>query len=227
MSTLPQSRVGILEFFETHLPLWTADPLIIGLTLEQVTDLQGFTTSARNQWDAAQAARVASKGATEGFYNAIDTLRTAGGAAISEIRAFAKSTANPDVYITAGIPAPASPTPAPPPDAPTNLTITMQTTGEAVLKWKVKQPSPGAEVFTVVHRRLNNTGSFIEFGATGEKTMIDATIPPGTQSVSYVLRARRGDQVSAPSEPVTQFLGIPGNQEGGQGEGQGGLSLAA
>lgn len=221
MGTVPNSRLGTLEFYETHLPLWAADPTIIGLTLEAVTDLQGFVSTARTDYENAQTSRVASKGATEGFYNAIDTLRTAGSGALAEIRAFAKSTGNPGVYITAGIPAPAAPTPAPPPDAPTNLTIALQTTGEAVLKWKVKQPAPGAEVFTVVYRRLNNTGAFTEFGATGEKTAIDATIPPGTQSVSYVLRARRGDQVSGPSEPVTQFLGIPGNQA------EGGLSLAA
>ena len=146
---------------------------------------------------------MASKGATEGFYNAIDTLREAGGAAIGEIRAFARSRQNPDVYIMAGIPAPASPSPVPAPPAPTNLTITMQTTGEAVLRWKVKQPAPGAEIITVVQRRLNAAGPFVEFASTGEKTITDSTIPPGTKSVSYVLRARRGDQMSAPSEPVT------------------------
>src|SRR5690606_13206387 len=132
MSTIPPTRVGALEFFETHLPLWAAAPTTIGLSLEAVTDLQAFVSTARTKWDEAQAARVASKGATEGFYNAIDTLREAGGAAIGEIRAFARSTQNPDVYIAAGIPAPASPSPAPPPSAPTNLTVSMQTTGQAV-----------------------------------------------------------------------------------------------
>lgn len=221
MGTVPNSRLGTLEFYETHLPLWAADPTIVGLTLEAVTALQGFVGTARTTYESAQAARVASKGATEGFYNAIDTLRTAGSGALAEIRAFAKSTANPDVYITAGIPAPAVPSPVPAPDAPTELATTVAMNGEVMLKWKVKQPAPGAEVFTVIYRRLNGAGAFTEFTSTGEKTWIDTTIPPGTQSASYMVRARRGDQVSPASAPVTQFLGIPGNQ----GEGQ--LSLAA
>lgn len=225
MGTVPPSRLGTLEFYETHLPLWAADPLIIGLTLEAVTDLQAVVSTARTAYDNAQTARVASKGATEGFYNAIDTLRTTGSGALAEIRAFAKSTENPDVYITAGIPAPSAPSPVPAPDAPTELNTTVAMNGEVTLKWKAKQPAPGAEVFTVIYRRLNGVGAFTEFTSTGEKTWIDTSIPSGTQSVSYFLRARRGDQVSPASSPLTQFLGIPGNQSQGSGDGE--LSLAA
>jgi hypothetical protein len=32
---------------------------------------------------------------------------------------------------------------------------------------------------------------------------VDSNIPPGTEAVSYVLRARRGDQVSIPSDTVS------------------------
>jgi hypothetical protein len=228
MATLPNSLVARLEFFETRLPMWTADPTLIGLTLEAVTDLQAFTSTARNQWDSAQAARVASKGSTENFYNAMGTLSTAGSAALAEIRAFAKSTQNPDVYAMAGIPSPASPTPAPPPAAPTDITLAPQPNGAIIVKWKITQPAPGAEIQTVVQRRIENTGAWVNLGVTGLKTFTDSSVPGGSQFVSYMLHATRAG-VTGPFSQITSInLGIPGNQ-GAQGQsGQGeGLTLAA
>ncbi|MFG0286169.1 MAG: hypothetical protein ACF8R7_17265 [Phycisphaerales bacterium JB039] len=221
MAIVPPSRVGALEFYETHLPLWTADPTIIGLTLTQVTDLQAAVDTARTQWNNAQAARDASVGATGNFHDAIDTMRTLGSAAIAEIKAYAKTTQNPGVYATAGIPAPATPTPAPAPATPSEITAEVLASGSIRLRWKALQPAPGAEVYTQIQRRLTPTGAFTILGDTGEKEFIDATVPAGTAQAQYQLIAKRGGQMSDPSLPISVLLGVPSN------ESEGGLSLAA
>ena len=212
----------MLSFFEAHVALWANDPTGIGLTAEQVTALSGQTVASRSAHTVAVAARETSKGATTALQNELTQLRDMGGPMINAIRAFAEGSDDPGaVYAAAQIPPPAAPSPAPAPDAPTNITTTVYTTGAVELKWKVKQPRRGAEIFTVIFRQLNKTGPYTEYASTGEKTFVDTNIPPGATAVSYVLRARRGDQVSVPSDTVVQHLGVPGNGE------QQGLSLAA
>jgi hypothetical protein len=223
MTTIPKSREQQINFFEQHLAVWVNDPASIGVTSAAITELNGLTQAARSSFVTVQATRDAAKAATTGYYGATDAMREAGGDVINTIRAFADGADDPaSVYEAAQIPPRAAPSPAPAPDAPTNITTTVYTTGEVELKWKVKQPRPGAEIFTVIYRRLNNAGPYAEFTSTGEKMFVDSTIPAGTQSVSYMLRTRRGDQVSVPSDAVTQHLGVPGN-----GAQQQGLTLAA
>ncbi|MFG0282818.1 MAG: hypothetical protein ACF8R7_00205 [Phycisphaerales bacterium JB039] len=59
-------------------------------------------------------------------------------------------------------------------------------------------------------------------GAVGVRTFTDATVPPGTPSVQYMIRGIRGEKVGPFSEAVTVQVGkTPMNGE------EGGLSLAA
>jgi hypothetical protein len=89
------------------------------------------------------------------------------------------------------------------------------------VKWKITQPAPGAEVQTVLQRRIDNTGAWENVGVTGLKTFTDSTVPTGSQLVTYMLHATRAG-VSGPFSQHTSInLGIPGNQ------GEQGLSLAA
>lgn len=207
MPTLPDSREARITFFEVHLPVWEADPAAIGLDASLVAQLAQETADARAALEGARAARQASKAATQYLYDRSDRMSRTGGAAIDTIRAFAKASGDPEVYTLAQIPAPAAPTPAPAPEAPTDITISLYTTGELRLMWKVTQPARGAEVYTTIARQLDGAGPFIEIASTGEKVYIDAAVPAGTRSVSYVLRARRGAQASRPSAVVTQHLG--------------------
>lgn len=70
-------------------------------------------------------------------------------------------------------------------------------------------------------KRRSGASRALRSSASTSRTL-DSSIRPGTQSVTYMLRTRRGDQVSIPSDAVTQHLGVPGND----GEQQG-LTLAA
>jgi hypothetical protein len=224
MPILPDSRLGQIQFFEDHIPVWSPTPSAIGLSALQVTTITNLTTAARNAFNAAQAARQASTNATTAYYEAVRQMRLFGGDLINSIKAFAEATSNPTVYTTAQIPPNASPTPAPAPAAPKELTTQVENDGSITLKWKVTQPAPGAEVYTVVLRQLNGTGAFTQIGDTGEKTFNDAAVPPGTSRATYMLQAKRGGQSSPFGEPVICFLGVPQDdaEEGGQG-----LQLAA
>lgn len=217
MPVLPPTRLAQIQFFETHLPVWASEPEAIGLTADQVADLQMRTNLARANYEAAQTARENSRNATVGYHQAVDAMRELGGSLINAIKAFAAATGDPKVYTTAQVPPPSPRKPAPPPAAPAEITTTMQKNGAVMLRWKLTQPAPGAETFVSIARQLNGVGEFVLIGTTGEKKFVDEKLPPGTASAVYLLRAHRGGVDSPFSEPVTLYLGIPG---GGTGAGQ-------
>ncbi len=227
MGVVPDTRLGQLEFYEAHLPVWEPNAAAIGLTAGQLTALDTLVIAARNAFDAHQAAKNAAQAATNAWYNAIDAAHENGSNLIAIIKTYATSTSNPNVYSTAQIPPPAAPKPAPPPGAPTEIAATLENNGSITLRWTLTQPAPGASVYTTILRQLNGTGPFVPLGDTGEKEFNDPSVAPGTPKVTYLLQARRagvGGQASPFSEPLTVFLGVPqeGAEEGGQG-----LQLAA
>lgn len=224
MSTIPHTQEGLINFFESHTAVWANDPLAIGLTAEQLAALSGATIAARAALTVAISARDAAKGATTDLHGALDTLRGLGGPAIATIRAFAEGSDDPaSVYATAQIPPRAEPNPAPPPAIPTDVSATVLGDGTIRIRWKAPQPAQGAEIYTQVRRRLNGAGQFTVLGDTGAKTLVDSTVPAGTHKVEYMCIAKRGDQSSDPSQPVSLLLGVPSNGE----QGEGALSLAA
>ena len=222
MSTLPRRKPEAIAYLENRIATWVAEGVNLGLSVDQASALSLAVASASGALDAAEQARAQSRAATITYDAAYDEMRALGSAAIKSIRAYALTTDDPSaVYALAQIPAPADPTPAPAPGAPTGITFTLQSTGAIMLRWKAPQPAPGAEVFTSVSRKLDGQTSFTTVFDTGAKEFLDDTIPPGTANVQYVLRAKRGTQVSAPSSVITIYLGAAGN------DGVQGLSIAA
>jgi hypothetical protein len=212
MATVPASKSEAIQFFEDHVAVWVNDPVAIGLTAQQVTDLTGATLAARSALTVASGAREASKGATTALDGAVDTMRSLGGPAVNAIRAFAEGSADPaSVYAAAQIPPPASPSPAPPPDAPTNLNATLEGNGAITLSWKITRPAPTAQVTTRIYRQLDGAGSFTWVGDTVAKKYTDTALPAGTTSVKYQLQATAGGQDGPFTFPITIQFGS-GNQ---------------
>src|SRR5690606_38555746 len=93
---------------------------------------------------------------------------------------------------------------------PTDIRIALLGDGSLELRWRTRQPAPGAEVYTQIRRQLDGAGPFIPLGATGARPprYIDTTVPAGTRSIAYLLTTRRGAQSS---DPVIQgiLLGRP------------------
>ncbi len=218
MGVVPDTRLGQLEFYEAHLPVWEASPAAIGLTVGQLASLETLVTAARTTYNTQQSARNAARAATNAFYDAIDSAHENGSNLIAIIKTYATSTSNPGVYTAAQIPPPAPPSPAPPPDAPTNPLASLENNGSITVRWNVTRPAPGASVYTTILRQLNGAGAFTPLGDTGEKQFNDPTVPPGTPKVTYLLQARRAGPAggSSPfSEPLTVFLGVPTDSEAG------------
>ncbi|MDQ7014451.1 MAG: hypothetical protein Q9O74_11230 [Planctomycetota bacterium] len=87
MAVLPGSLLAQIEFLEQCIATWAAE---VG--------------AARVACNASLVARISSRDSTVRFYNATSTMAATGRGLIKEIKAFAQSTGDDDVYADASIP---------------------------------------------------------------------------------------------------------------------------
>ncbi|MEX2218249.1 MAG: hypothetical protein WD749_05765 [Phycisphaerales bacterium] len=222
MGNVPKTRLGKIEWYESHIAPWTANAVAIGLTAETVAALGSATENARSAYAAHLAARQSAEVATQNFYELVRTMHNAPGAGadmIQTIKTFAETTANPEVYTLAEIPPPASPSTVPPPALPTSFRVEIGQDGNLIIRWKASNPAGSAGTAYIVERRLNSAGAYAFLGAAGgDKTFDDTTIPAGTAQVDYRVRGQRSG-VSGPAAVWTVRFGVGG--------GGGGLTIAA
>jgi hypothetical protein len=200
MGVLNQTRLTNLEFFEAHVPVWTAaPPPSIGLTAAQTTDLDTKTKACRTSYTALVAARSAAKNATQVFYDKYNIMLNSGRADIGLIKAYAESQTNPAaVYTAAQIPPPAAPGPGPIPTQPDNFIVGLNPDGSIKLTWKAVGDG---NTFWMVRRKLAGEGTFSFIGGSGGKSFTDLTIPAGTSSMEYTVFGQRGT-VNGPESNV-------------------------
>ena len=249
MTTVPDTRRGKIEFYETHLAPWTMGAASIGLTPESVAALAALTAAARAAFDAAAAARQAAMAATQDFHNKVRAMHAGPGAGadmIAAIRNFAQATNNPNVYVLAQIPAPAKPrvTPPPPPGTPSQFRVGLLQNGALELTWKCNNPDGTVGTIYEIKRRIappaggSPAGAFTFIGTTGVKSFTDETLPAGSGSqVTYQVTAVRSTSRGNPAQFTVNFgtggtsgVGVGGATlavEGGQVGGTGGAKLAA
>lgn len=209
MGVLPNSRLARVEFFEAHDPVWAATapgPGVgtIGLTSAQVTAQVTKVTDARTKYNAMIAAREAAKAATLAFYNSEDAMTLSGAGLISTIKAFAEATVNPNVYVLAQIPAPAAPQPYGAPTNPTAVGAFLENDGSVTLSWK--GTLFGGQFYSI-WRQLWGSQDWVQVGTVAAKKFTDAVVPAGIVAATYQVKAHRGSQASAGSEPVTVLFG--------------------
>lgn len=220
MSVLPSTRRDRLTWFQNRLALWTANADAIGLSDSQVDDLAQLLGSASSALSASDIARATSKSRTLDFHGAADELSTFGAGLIKAIKAKAATEDNAGIYSLANIPAPASPSPAPPPPMPTNVETDVKNNGSVKITWKFKNNATSPVSFQI-RRQLNEEGQYQILTSTAKRKFIDTAVAPGTKSVSYMIRAIRGDHTSPDSEAVTAYFGYV------VGDGAGDLHIAA
>jgi hypothetical protein len=206
MAILPEPINERIQWFEQRINSWLAAPAAVGLSAAQCTALKNAIVAARVAYDAAQLARIASKNATIGQKTAVTTMTDLGSDSLRFIKAFAEAAANPDaVYQAASVPPPAPPTPPGPPVPPTDVTADPNADGTVTIKWK---GSTAYQTFFTVWRRVGNSTQWLQIGSVATKSFVDASVPPGSPTVTYALRAQRNTQVSAPSdEAIVNFGG--------------------
>lgn len=196
MAVVPEKRLAKVQFFENHVEPFSANATAIGITSAECTDLQTKTQAARDAYDAQQAAIQASKVATEAFYNAVDTMNTAGNALIMKIRAKAQASGDMNVYTLSEIPAPPTPSPVGELGMPGDFKASVNlATGALDTKWKCSNPRGASGTVYQIWRRLGTDGDFTYMGGVGAKKYTDNTVPAGTACVQYQIQAVRSTSV--------------------------------
>jgi hypothetical protein len=231
MGTVPESRLGKIEFYESHLPPWAASAVAIGTTAGAVSNLAILTSEARTAYDAHVAAQAAARAATADFYDKVTAMHGGVGAGsdmISTIRAFAKSSGDANVYVLAQIPPPATPGTVPPPGTPFDFKVELFQNGSVELKWKNNNPAGSTGTIYEVLRQIDG-GAFVFVGNPGDKVFTDNTVPAGSAAVTYQVTATRSTARGNPAQFTVNF-GANGATVTGESvtlEGDGGVSLAA
>lgn len=202
---IPFSKVGQIEFFESHLALWTTNAVVIGLTAPQMTAFTALVEAARDAYSAAEDARIASKNATMDMDAAIEIMHQLGTGYIQTIRGKADSTLDPSVYSKAGIPAPATPTPSGTPNQPTALSAYIDDGGGVNLSWN---GSTRYSTYFTIWRKLPGESGFTIIGTVGGKKWLDSTVEAGTTYATYYVKAHRGNKVSVASMQSNVIFGI-------------------
>lgn len=205
----PQPKLDQIVWFENHLPMWAAAPTTFGITAAQVTALTTAVGAARKAYNDAQTARNNSKAATTNESTSVATMLVSGRALVNIMKSFIDNAHNPALWGQAGLEPDAGPGTAPDPTAPFMLSATLDSQGDVIVKWKTSQPAGVSGVIYSVQRAIDG-GGFVLLDSVGGKTFTDETVPVGTQSVSYIVRAKRGTQMSAWSEALTIRFGRVG-----------------
>jgi hypothetical protein len=210
MPVVPDKKAEIVQFFETHLPVWTAQPTKIGLSSAQLTAFTPIVNAARASFNAAEAARSASKGATTNFNTALSTLKNNGAELIEAIKLYARTTGNEEVYSIAQIPPPAARTPTPPPSQPTEIEAIIEPAGALTLRFKAT--SAGAGATYLVKRKLSTETNFRIVGAaettrTRYKSFTDTTLPTNANNIQYIIQGQRGGSAGPDSSVFVVTLG--------------------
>lgn len=204
MPEIPDSRIGKIEYFEVHAPIWTTNGLALGLDPLEAAALGVETTDARTAYDAAIAARDASKAATLDYYQKVEQMHNRGSGLLGQIRGKVDSSGDTSLYVLAQVEPPADPTPAPPPDPATDLGGFINNVGDIDLSWR---GSLSNGTYYTVWRKLPSENDFFQVASSGTLQWTDSTVPAATTFVQYIVYAHRDSFTSAPTEPIAILFG--------------------
>jgi hypothetical protein len=202
MPVVPKKPLERIQFYEDHNTPWTTNATAIGTTAADVTALNTKTVAARAAYNAHTTAQQSAKAASQAYDNAVAAMSAAGAAIIKQIRSMGQSSADPNVYVLAEIPAPATPAPVGAPGTPSHFAVALGADGSLGLTWKCVNPAGCNGVVYQLWRRTGTTGPFSFIGGAGLREFTDSTIPAGTTQVVYQLQAVR----STGAGPWAQFI---------------------
>ncbi|MFG0244069.1 MAG: hypothetical protein ACF8R9_14885 [Phycisphaerales bacterium JB054] len=228
MGITPNSRLGKVTFYETHISPWANNAAAIGLEVAEVTALGVATGAARTAYNDMIAARAAAKAATQDFYNAVTAMHSAPGKGsdmIDTIKNYAQTTDDPGVYTLAEIPPPSEPGVVPPPGTPFDFRLSLQQSGAVELKWKCNNPA-GAPGTVYEIRRSVDGGEFVTLTTIGERAFLDESVPSTSGQVIYQITAIRSTLRGTPAQFNFRF-GAGNNAQQGESSGATPLGLAA
>lgn len=230
---LPTDPHRVLDFVAAHAEVWAERRDAIGATPEQIAAVEAALAAAEEARLAAEQARSASLAATQRFRERAQALRGAAAAVVRAVQARAADAGDRGVYALAHLspPDPRSRT-GPAPEAPFDLGADLLPTGELRLRWRTRHPRGVRHVVYAVARGLDGAYPTLIGHAPSGRTWIDATIPAGTRTATYVLTPLLGRRAGPPSLPCTVSLGVGAGRAApdratGAGEGAKGVNAAS
>lgn len=214
-STVPGGDRASLAFTEQRKAVWAAAGAAIGLAPEDTALLTQTSDDAQSALDIRTAKAAEAKSSTITWKTAAKENRDLARDLVRKIRTFALQQANPsEIYALAQIPEPKTPGDLPAPEVPTDLKITLNTQGRAVLTFEGTRY--GGTVWTVERRTASTQGQlgpWVLAGTTLERSFTDMHTPSGVASVHYRVRAERPSGVSDFSSPIALPFGAGGNNQ--------------
>jgi hypothetical protein len=222
MSIVPATRIGKIEFYESHVAPFSTHSAAIGLSPGSVSALSTATQTARSAYNAHLSAVEASKAATQFFHDKVQAMHSGPGLGsdmIQQIKTFAQTSNNPNVYVLAQIPGPGSPSELPPPGTPYAFKVNLLQTGAIELKWKCDNPTGSSGTIYEVRRKpANAPGGFQFVGTTGERTFVDHSLSVsggagGATSFIYQVTAMRTTARGEAANFLVNF-GVPATGNG-------------
>ena len=195
MTTIPRSYDEAIDWVAQRITEWAANPGNIGLDEPTTTAIATQLAIAQGARDSAFQARIDSRDATGVYHDQGDQLIDQARQAVATIRAFAKSSEDPQtVYSAASIPAPATPGPTPAPGRPFDFRTELLFGGGLQVTFDCDNPSRVQGVTYKVERQDQPSGggqsAFTFLTNAKSREFTDETIPSGSSQVTYRVTAQ-------------------------------------
>ncbi len=212
-TNMPAKRGPAIDWINQRLDMWTANAAAIGLDPTDVATLTALTGTAKTARTHAQTLRNNAKSGTVAWYAAADEAMDKARDLILEIKSFAASSDDPQVYVLADVSPRSAQGETPAPDVPSVIRAELLDQGRVRLTWKGKGPRG---TFYIVKRRLPGESTFTVIATVTDKVFTDESLPYGVDKVVYAIDAQQTDKLVYGPEKNVQ-LGVGNNQQGQQG----------
>jgi len=213
-STVPSGDRASLEFTQERLQSWTDNQTLLGLSSEDIAAVTATSAAADTAREDRTLKAQQAKSSTIVWHEKAGQNRDVAREIVRKIRFTASQSPNPAAIYAAGmIPPPKDREDLPVPAVPTDLKISLDTQGRAVVRFESTRF--GGTVFAI-QRQIQPVGAqpgpWLDLATVLEREFTDQSTPQGVAAVRYRVRAERPVGASAYSTPASLLLGAQGNQ---------------
>lgn len=206
MSTIPSRPDDALDWAAARIPVWSADPEAIGLTLPEIQALQLLLDDANSAKADTVSTRAAAKTATASFKDKFQAMRDLASVQVATIRAFARSSTNPqDVYTAAEIPPPATPGESPAPAQPRDFRVSLLQDGTLSFTFKCPNPPGASGVTYKVERQDAPQAPFTFLTNAKDKRFEDTSFPNTSSLIFYRVTAQTATKDGLPADFTVRY----------------------
>jgi hypothetical protein len=208
---VPKGRGAKVQFFAARVAKWLERAEAIGADPALVAELAALVAEAQAAERARRMAERAARGATATFNRLVGDVERLGSCVVKQVRGRAGMADGNGVYGLAMIPPPVRRrSPIGRPGTPFAFKADLNGDGSLTISWKCKHPRGAVGTLYRVSRRVGPAGPFKFLAHVGEKRFVDVTVPRGSASVTYEVRATRSTRAGdAALFPMSIGGGIP------------------